>query len=527
MPARSRASAGSVSCSLIFARSLIKLPRHASRDDHGRGGRALGHGPRKSKFWSRPDQFDAACGGERRAAPGGRGRCPCRRDGRRRPRRTPSRGLHARRDPVGPAGVALGEHQPVGVGRGASADRACERTRSGRRVSTPIAFRPSPWTGFHRGVVWTGVPAGSGARGGAAGMWLNMASCEFERFEALDRLAFELGGVAKDHVGAIADLHALRPAGVDRQARRREERGRRASPSGDRSPGARGWAGAAGAFRDQSFEHQLVGRSKAADLVAEPFRAGRRARGRCRKYRWWCRGRGPRRSPESARRARGACGAAAASAAAASRTSTIDHPPQADGLDERWRMRGRVRSRRREAPATPLNSRIRPPSPIPGDYGHRGINKCLAKSAKGEIFSTDRQQTAGRLYWTALDLVAVAFEHARAPNRCPRDGRRRPRSGPTRAWPCAARSSLAPIGVAAIDQRLLSSGEAARSWLKLRAIALTSPRDQAASIPPNRHVRGVLDRAFEQRALGGFGSVSKKPSCSTLVSSSPIGFPAA
>ena len=92
-----------------------------------------------------------------------------------------------------------------------------------------------------------------------------MVSWEFERFEALELLALELGGAAQDHVGAVADLHALRTAGVDRQARRGEERGRRCDRQGDdRSPGAhRECRARRGRGRvilgDQSFEHQLVG----------------------------------------------------------------------------------------------------------------------------------------------------------------------------------------------------------------------------------------------------------------------------
>ena len=137
--------------------------------------------------------------------------------------------LHPRRDPVGPARVPLGEHHPVGVGRALlRAGRACARTRSGRRASRRTACRPSPSTGSPsacRGDRLAGAPgAAAAARRRHAGEHVEL---QFERLEALDRLALGLGDVAQDHVGAIADLHALRPAGADRHLRGREEGGGR------------------------------------------------------------------------------------------------------------------------------------------------------------------------------------------------------------------------------------------------------------------------------------------------------------
>src|SRR5690242_16964436 len=104
-------------------------------------------------------------------------------------------------------------------------------------------------------------------------------------------------------------------------------------------------------------------------------------------------------------------GIAAANAAAASRL-TIHHPPVADGAVERsaeamgatypWREKSRI----------PSTSRIRPPSPIPRKDGHRLFKKCLAKSAKRELFPADgslRAANGGSL--DAPHAVAVPLQH--------------------------------------------------------------------------------------------------------------------
>ena len=89
----------------------------------------------------------------------------------------------------------------------------------------------------------------------------------------------------------------------------------------------------------------------------------------------------------------------------------------------------------------------------------------------------------------------------------------------TRAAPCRCSIHLAPIGVARLISACCSSGEPDRSRLKVRAIALTSPRDpgrehlveircsclSTASIAPSSSWRWAFS-----------GNLSKKPSCSTL-----------
>src|SRR5262245_16735913 len=47
--------------------------------------------------------------------------------------------------------------------------------------------------------------------------------------------------------------------------------------------------------------------------------------------------------------------------------------------------------RREKSLALQLLTRIRPPSPILGHYGHRHVKKCLAKSAERGVFSTDHR----------------------------------------------------------------------------------------------------------------------------------------
>ena len=95
---------------------------------------------------------------------------------------------------------------------------------------------------------------------------------------------------------------------------------------------------------------------------------------------------------------------------------------------------------------------------------------------------------------------------------------------------CAVRSSR-PIGVAPRAAGLRAARASRRSSsLKVLAIASTSPRAQALE-----HRRGTaprivcraFDRAFEQRALRGFGQCDRRSRIArALVSSWPIGLPA-
>src|SRR5438270_3950992 len=81
-------------------------------------------------------------------------------------------------------------------------------------------------------------------------------------------------------------------------------------------------------------------------------------------------------------------GVAAATAAATSKF-TIPHPPRGLVLESLAAKRLAQSTRRAKSPAFSSASRVGPPSPIPVDHGHRRLNKCLAKSTKRELFSTD------------------------------------------------------------------------------------------------------------------------------------------
>src|SRR6185369_3071298 len=84
-----------------------------------------------------------------------------------------------------------------------------------------------------------------------------------------DRLAFRFRNMPKDHVGAIADLHSLRPAGADCHARGRKK-GRRRSNGGRLEPGT--WAEhLRRLFGNQSLEHQLIGLFESVlNVIAKP-----------------------------------------------------------------------------------------------------------------------------------------------------------------------------------------------------------------------------------------------------------------
>src|SRR4051812_20525942 len=82
-------------------------------------------------------------------------------------------------------------------------------------------------------------------------------------------------------------------------------------------------------------------------------------------------------------------GEAAVSAAAATRTFTIHHPPRWTALEKQRRG---TKDRLILARKIPLFIHFahQTPQPDTGDYGHRVIKNCLAKSAIGEHLSTDR-----------------------------------------------------------------------------------------------------------------------------------------
>src|SRR5436190_6794046 len=112
LPARSRALAGSVSCSLIL-RSPIENPRHASRDDHGRGKRAPSGGAAEKQVGEGsvdPLRRDSALRQLNQQAV-----FSCKVAGPDRDEHGAWR-LQPRPDPVSPSRVPLGEHHPVCVG---------------------------------------------------------------------------------------------------------------------------------------------------------------------------------------------------------------------------------------------------------------------------------------------------------------------------------------------------------------------------------------------------------------------------
>ena len=95
-----------------------------------------------------------------------------------------------------------------------------------------------------------------------------MSICNWRVSSPSTVFALGLGGVAKNHVGAIVDLHALRTTGADRHSGGREEGGRLESLMVGRKPGL-GTHDRAGLLGHQRLKYQLV---RLLERVASPGR---------------------------------------------------------------------------------------------------------------------------------------------------------------------------------------------------------------------------------------------------------------
>ena len=196
--------------------------------------------------------------------------------------------------------------------------------------------------------------------------------------------------------------------------------------------------------------------------------------------------------------------------------------------DERGSSRRPARNR-----SAPAHSCIVPPSPIPGDYGHRDVNKCLAKSARCELFIADLrrvERTIARLIGRGATLIAVALRASSttesSPARWPA-----PTATSTDAGLAMRRSThCAQLALRRVSSASLSSGEPRQILVEGRADRRRrrrAPRRRASRRTGCSSRPGPRSRLRAARAGPLPASVSKKPSCSALVSSWPTGLPPA
>src|SRR4051812_4308815 len=502
------------------------VPHHASRDDHGRGRAPLGEGAQKSKVWRLVDPLrrDATLGKAHEQAILA-GKMPCaHRDEHRAGR------LHACPDPVRPAVVPIGEKHPVSFGRGSL--KLVQHANEYALVATlPCCLHLGHRFGqpFHRAHITRLSRLRPGSWGGPGGHAVEHVELQLECFQPLDRLALGFGDVTKDHVGPVVDLHPLCPSGVDRHPGRGEEGGRRshrwraeARPERDRL-----WT-----LRDDRLEHQFVRLfERIPDPLAEPVGLAVKRVKRAKdvdggvgvaddEHRGFC---GRRNRCGDGRRGGDRCS-----------HHESDHPSPSRG---EWHWVERCPNSRTNqfssATASPVpssHSAHQTPQPGTSKDGHHLIKKCLAKSVKTLRFVGGYPQfgSAGRgycsrrtLYPSFLSISTTEYLPARWP-------------APTAimtAPGCAMRCSIHLLQLA-LRWRMSASrsaGEVERSRSKVLAMPPTSPLAHALSIPAKSLFIDVVGSIAPSRRArcAGSGRRSKKPNCSTLVSSSPIGLPRA